>query len=96
MGHVTFAEIYGHEKGVKEGLEKGVKEGLEKGVKEGLEKGVKEALHEALLAKFPQEGAELAAEFEGEQGTERLKYLLRCAVLALSPADFRLRVSTPS
>jgi hypothetical protein len=74
MSHVTFAEIYGREKGIKE--------------------GIKESLREALEAKFPQEGPTLAAEFKDEQDLDRLKYLLRQAVLAQSPEDFRSRAST--
>jgi hypothetical protein len=46
MSHVTFAEIYGREK------------------------GIKESLREVLVAKFPQEGPALAAEFEGERNVE--------------------------
>jgi hypothetical protein len=72
MSHVTFAEIYGREK------------------------GVRESLREALVVKFPQEGQALAAEFAGEQDVERLKSLLRAAVLAQSPDDFRSRASSPS
>ena len=80
MSHVTFAEIYGREKGLKEGL------------KEGL----RESLREALQAKFPQEGLALAAEFKDEQNLERLKSLLRLAVLAQSSDDFRARASSLS
>jgi hypothetical protein len=76
VSHVTFAEIYGREKGIKE--------------------GIKDSLREALLAKFPQEGAALAEQFKDEQDVERLKSLHRHAVLAQSPDDFRLRVSSPS
>lgn len=76
MSHVTFAEKYYGEKGIKE--------------------GIKDSLREALVAKFPQEGQALAAEFKDEQDVERLKSLIRAAVLALSPEDFRSRVSSPS
>ncbi len=76
VSHVTFAEIYGREQGIKE--------------------GIKESLREALEAKFSQEGTALAARFEGEQNVERLKSLLRAAVLAQSPDDFRSRASSPS
>jgi hypothetical protein len=76
MSHITFAEIYGHEKGLKE--------------------GVKVSLRAALEAKFPQEGAALAAEFAGEENVERLKALHRAAVLAESPDDFRSRASSPA
>jgi hypothetical protein len=76
MSHVTFAENYGHEKGLKEGLREGLKE--------------------VLVAKFPQEGAALAEQVKDEQDVERLKSLHRQAVLAQSPDDFRLRVSSPS
>ena len=72
MSHVTFAEIYGREK------------------------GIKESLREALVAKFPQEGPALAAEFKDVQDVDRLKFLLRAAVLAQSPDDFRARVSSLS
>ncbi len=72
MSHITFAEIYGHEKGLKEGL------------------------REVLVAKFPQEGPALAAEYQDERDVERLKSLLRLAGLAQSPDDFRARVSTLS
>jgi hypothetical protein len=80
MSHITFAEIYGQEKGLKQGLAQ----------------GVRESLREALLAKFPQEGPALAAQFEGEQDLDRLKALHRAAVLAQSPDDFRSRLSPPS
>jgi hypothetical protein len=80
MSHITFAEIYGHEKGLKEGRTE----------------GLGESLREALVAKFPQEGAALAAQLEGEQDLDRLKALLRAAVLAESPDDFRSRLSPPS
>ena len=66
------------------------------GEEKGLKKGLKEALKEALVARFPQEGAALAEQFKDEQDVERLKSLLRLAVLAQSPDDFRLRVSSPS
>lgn len=59
----------------------------------GREKGIKEALRDALEARFPQEGPELAAPFQGEQDVERLKALLRLAVLAPSPDDFRSRAA---
>jgi hypothetical protein len=72
MSHVTFAETYGREK------------------------GIRESLREALVAKFPQDGSALAAEFQEEQNVERLKALLRLAVLAQSPDDFRSRVSSIS
>jgi hypothetical protein len=72
VSHVTFAEIIGREK------------------------GIRESLREALVAKFPQEGPALAAEFESEQNVERLKGLLRAAVLAQSPEDFRASISSPS
>src|SRR5438270_921956 len=75
MSHVTFAEIYGREKGIKE--------------------GIRDSLREALVAKFPQEGPALAAEFKDEQDVERLKSLVRAAVLAQSPDDFRSRASSP-
>jgi hypothetical protein len=76
MSHVTFAEIYGREKGIKEGF--------------------RESLREALVAKFPQEGPALAAEYKDEQDVERLESLLRAAVLAQSPDDFRSRASSPA
>jgi hypothetical protein len=72
VSYVTFAEIYGREK------------------------GIRESLREALMVKFPQEGAALAAEFEGEQNVDRLKALHRAAVLAQSPDDFRSRASSLS
>src|SRR5262249_44137594 len=72
MSHVTYAEIYGREK------------------------GIKESLLDALMVKFPKEGEALAAEFESERNVERLKSLLRAAVLAQSPDDFRLRASSPA
>ena len=62
----------------------------------GLKQGIKDSLHEALVAKFPQEGPALAEEFKDEQNVERLKALLRAAVLAQSPDDFRSRISSPS
>jgi hypothetical protein len=108
VSHVTFAEIYGREKGLvegrkegltegrKEGLTEGRKEGLTEGRKEGLTEGLKESLREALEAKFPQEGPALAAAYQGEQDVERLRALLRHAVLALSPDDFRARAASPS
>jgi hypothetical protein len=80
MSHITFAEIYGREKGLKEGRAE----------------GLRESLREALVAKFPQEGPALAAQFEGEQDLDRLKALHRAAVLAQSPDDFRSRLSPPS
>jgi hypothetical protein len=76
VSHVTFAEIYGREKGIKE--------------------GIKDSLREALVAKFPQEGPVLAEECKDEQDVERLKALLRHAVLAQSPDDFRSRASSAS
>lgn len=76
MSHVTFAEIYGREKGIRQ--------------------GIKDSIREALEAKFPQEGLALAAELEDVQDVERLKSLLRLAVLAQSPDDFRSRASSPS
>jgi hypothetical protein len=75
MSHVTYAETFGRQEGLKEGRSE----------------GLKESLREALVAKFPQEGPEVAAQFEGEQDIERLKALLRAAVLAQSPDDFRSR-----
>ena len=84
MSHVTYAEIFGREKGLREGIQQGIKEGYIN------------SLREALLAKFPQEGAALTAEFESEQNLDRLKALHRAAVLAQSPEDFRSRVSPPS
>ncbi len=80
MSHVTFAEIYGREKGIKEGI------------KEGL----RESLRAALEAKFPQEGPALAAEFKDEKDVERLKSLHRLAVLSQSPDDFRSRALSAS
>jgi hypothetical protein len=70
MSHVTFAEIYGREK------------------------GIKESLREVLVAKFPQEGSALAAEFESERNVDRLKGLVRAAGLAQSADDFRSRASS--
>jgi hypothetical protein len=72
MSHVTFAEIYGQEK------------------------GLKLSLRIALEAKFPQEGPVLAAELKDERDVERLQSLLRLAVLAQSPDDFRSRVASLS
>jgi hypothetical protein len=92
VSHVTFAEIYGREKG----LEEGIKEGRKEGMKEGMKEGLRESLREALEAKFPQEGPTLAAEFKDEMNVDRLKLLLRAAVLAQTPEDFRLRISSPS
>src|SRR4051794_4637805 len=83
VSHVTFAEIIGREKGLKDGRAEGIKEGL------------KESLREALKAKFPEEGESMAAEHENEQNIDRLKVLHRAAVLALSPEDFRARISAP-
>ena len=80
MSHVTFAEIYGREKGIKEGIKE----------------GIKDSFREALVAKFPQEGSALAAEFQDEQDLERLKSLHRAAALAQSIDDFRLRISSLS
>jgi hypothetical protein len=79
MSHITFAEIYGHEKGLKQGRTE----------------GLRESLREALVAKFPQEGLALAAEYKDEQDVERLKSLLRAAGLAQSPDDFRSRAASP-
>jgi hypothetical protein len=72
VSHVTYAEIFGREK------------------------GIKESVRDLLLAKFPEDGAALAAEIESEQNVARLKSLLLAAGLAQSPEDFRARVSTPS
>lgn len=80
MSHVTFAERYGHEKGVKEGIKE----------------GHQQSLRAALELKFPLEAATLMAEFEGEQDVERLKVLHRFAILALSVEDFRSRVASLS
>ena len=97
--HTVIALTYDTARLIAEGIAraniltpKGIKEGLEKGVRETRQ----ESLREALVAKFPQHGAALATEFAEEQDIERLKFLHRCAVLAQSPDDFRLRVSTPS
>jgi hypothetical protein len=84
MSHVTYAEIFGREEGHKEGR------------KEGAVETHKELLRDALEARFPEEGAALAAEFQGEQDVDRLKFLHRQAVLAQSPDDFRSRIASPS
>jgi hypothetical protein len=84
VSHVTFAEIYGREQGAKEGRKEGIKE------------DTRNALREALLTKFPQEGAALAEEFKDEHDVQRLKSLHRLAVLAQSPDDFRARAASPA
>src|SRR6186713_883247 len=66
------------------------------GRKEGAVETHKELLRDALEARFPEEGAALAAEFQGEQDVDRLKFLHRQAVLAQSPDDFRSRIASPS
>jgi len=66
------------------------------GQEKGLREGIRESLVEALVLKFPQEGPALAEEFKGVQDVERLKSLLRAAILAQSPEDFRSRVSSAS
>lgn len=55
------------------------------------ENGIRESLREALEAKFPEEAATLFAPFQQEIQVDRLKFLLRAAVLAQSPEDFRTR-----
>jgi hypothetical protein len=68
--------------------------GHERGLKEGLKATFYDALREVLVAKFPQEGPALEAEFESEQDVERLKAFLRVAALATTPQDFRSRVAS--
>ena len=87
MSHVTYAEIFGRQEGFKEGRSEGLKEGRSE--------GLKDSLREALDAKFPEEASTLFAELQsGEPDIDRLKALLRAAVLAVSPDDFRKRIAS--
>jgi flagellar biosynthesis/type III secretory pathway protein FliH len=95
MSHVTYAEIFGRQEGFKEGRSEGLKEGRSEGLKEGRSEGLKDSLREALDAKFPEEASTLFAELQsGEPDIDRLKALLRAAVLAVSPDDFRKRIAS--
>jgi hypothetical protein len=77
VSHVTYAEIFGRQEGLKEGRTE----------------GFKEALRGLLLAKFPQECPALVEEFASEASPDRLKVLLNAAGLAGSLEDFRARTS---
>jgi flagellar biosynthesis/type III secretory pathway protein FliH len=90
MSHVTYAEIFGREEGFKQGFLEGFKQGF----LEGYKKGIKDSLCLLLLAKFPQEGATLVAEFEGEQNVDLLEALLLTAGVAQSLDDFRSRLAS--
>jgi len=77
---------------IQEGLEEGIEQGIERGIEQGIEKGI-EAGHRAdileiLRLRFGDVPEGLGEAVEGTSGAERLRALLRAAILASSLEEF--------
>ncbi len=76
--------------GLEQGMQKGLEEGLQKGLEEGLQKGaatLREAIFDVLGERFGRVPEGVRAHVEGISDLERLRRLVRQAVVVARPED---------
>jgi hypothetical protein len=71
------------------GMEKGMKEGMEKGMKEGRREGLLLGVEEVLRTNFGEEGVRLMPEIQALDDAEKIKAVLRAALIAASIDEVR-------
>jgi len=88
MPYITSVERIGYKRGRAEGLQKGIQEGLQKGIQQQ-----RAMLLEALAARFGEVDDLLRERIQGVDDPDRLRTLLRHAILSPDLAAFRAHLT---
>ena len=89
MPYITSVERIGYKRGRAEGLQKGIQEGIQQGQQQAL----RSALLEALATRFGEVDDLLRERIQGVDDPDRLRTLLRHAILSPDLAAFRAHLT---
>ena len=92
MPYITSVERIGYKRGRAEGLQKGIQEGIQKGIQKGIQQQ-RAMLLEALAARFGEVDDLLRERIQGVDDPDRLRTLLRHAILSPDLAAFRAHLT---